>query len=86
MVKRTDKIEIGMDVAVRCRVTNTWQDDLGDQWATVLIDGYDLPITLKATHFFPVDDSPLVGCQRGPSWGAPPPVTDAFAAGSIRRA
>ena len=57
MVKRTDKIEIGMDVAVRCRITNTWQDDLGDQWATVLIDGYDLPITLKATHFFPVDDS-----------------------------
>ena len=70
MVKRSDKIEIGMDVAVRCRVTNTWQDDLGDQWATVLIDGYDLPITLKATHFFPVDDSAtsrlpegtLVGC------------------------
>ena len=45
-----------MDVAVRCRVTNTWQDDLGDQWATVLIEGYDLPITLKAIHFFPVDD------------------------------
>ena len=56
MVKRTDKIEIGMDVAVRCRVTNTWQDDLGDQWATVLIEGYDLPITLKAIRFFTVDD------------------------------
>lgn len=56
MAKRTDKIEVGMDVTVRCRVTNTWQDDLGDQWATVLIEGYGIPITLKATHFFPADN------------------------------
>jgi hypothetical protein len=57
MAKRTDKIEIGMDLAVRCRVTNTWQDDVGDQWATVLIEGYDIPITLKAIHFFPFNDN-----------------------------
>ncbi|MER8522164.1 hypothetical protein NKI48_21605 [Mesorhizobium sp. M0644] len=56
MAKRTDNIEVGMDVAVRCRVIETWQDDLGDQWATVLIEGYDLPVTLKAVHFFPLDD------------------------------
>ncbi len=56
MAKRADKIDVGVDVAVRCRVIKTWQDDLGDQWATVLIEGHDLPITLKATHFFPVDD------------------------------
>ena len=56
MAKRTDTIEVGMDLAVRCRVTDTWQDDLGDQWATVLIEGYDIPITLKAVHFFPLDD------------------------------
>jgi hypothetical protein len=45
-----------MDLAVRCRVTDTWQDDLGDQWATVLIEGYDIPVTLKAVHFFQLDD------------------------------
>jgi hypothetical protein len=56
MAKRTHKIEVGMDVAVRCRVTNAWEDDQGDQWATVLIDGYDSPITLKAIHFSPLDD------------------------------
>jgi hypothetical protein len=56
VAKRTDKIEIGMHLAVRCRVTDTWQDDLGDQWATVLIEGYDIPITLKAVHFFPFND------------------------------
>ena len=62
--KRADKIEVGMDVAVRCRVTDTWQDDLGDQWAVVLIEGYDLPITLKVTHFYSVDERRLVGCRR----------------------
>jgi hypothetical protein len=56
MAKRADKIEVGMDVAVRCRVTDTWQDDLGDQWAVVLIEGHELPITLKVTHFYSVDD------------------------------
>ena len=56
MAKRADKIEVGMDVAVRCRVTDTWQDDLGDQWAVVLIEGYELPITLKVTHLYSVDD------------------------------
>jgi len=41
---------------MRCRLTDTWQDDLWDRWAAVLIEGYDLPSTLKAIHFFPVDD------------------------------
>ncbi|RUU57314.1 hypothetical protein [Mesorhizobium sp. M2C.T.Ca.TU.002.02.1.1] len=56
MAQRTDKIEVGMDLAVRCRVTGTWQDDLGDQWVRVLIEGYDTPIKLKAVHFYPFDE------------------------------
>lgn len=56
MAKRTDKIDVGMDLTARCRVTDTWQDDLGDQWATVRIEGYDIPVTLKAVHFYPLDD------------------------------
>ena len=55
MTERTDKIEVGTEVAVRCRVTDTWQDDLGDRWATVLIEGHDIPITLKTIHFFAID-------------------------------
>jgi hypothetical protein len=45
-----------MDLAVRCRVTDTWQDDLGDHWVKVLIEGYDVPVKLKAVHFYPFDD------------------------------
>lgn len=56
MAKRIDKIAIGMDLALRCRVTDTWQDDLGDLWVKVLIEGYDVPIKLKAAHFYPFDD------------------------------
>ena len=51
--RRTDKIEVGMDPAVRCRVTDTWQDDLGDRWVKVLIEGHDTPVKLKAVHFYP---------------------------------
>ncbi|CDX56217.1 hypothetical protein DPM33_12265 [Mesorhizobium hawassense] len=56
MAQRMDRIEVGMDLAVRCRVTETWQDDLGDQWVKVLIEGYDMPVKLKAVHFYPFDD------------------------------
>jgi hypothetical protein len=56
MAKRTDKVEVGMDLAVRCRVAKTWQDDLGDRWATVLIEGHDIPVTLKVVHLYPFDD------------------------------
>ncbi|TPL43242.1 hypothetical protein [Mesorhizobium sp. B2-4-6] len=56
MAKRTERIEIGMDLAARCRVTDTWQDDFGDQWVKVVIEGHDVPVTLKAAHFYPFDD------------------------------
>ncbi|RUX22444.1 hypothetical protein EOA23_23850 [Mesorhizobium sp. M2A.F.Ca.ET.042.01.1.1] len=63
MARRTDKIEVGMDLAVRCRVTDTWQDDLGDRWATVRIEGHDGPIKLKAVHFYPFDDHDIARAQ-----------------------
>ncbi|RUX21886.1 hypothetical protein EOA27_04945 [Mesorhizobium sp. M2A.F.Ca.ET.037.01.1.1] len=63
MARRTDKIEVGMDLAVRCRVTDTWQDDLGDRWATVRIEGHDVPIRLKAVHFYPFDDHDIARAQ-----------------------
>ncbi|TIU48820.1 MAG: hypothetical protein E5W30_17275, partial [Mesorhizobium sp.] len=56
-------IEVGMDLAVRCRVTDTWQDDLGDRWATVRIEGHDVPIRLKAVHFYPFDDYDIARSQ-----------------------
>ena len=65
MAKRTEKIEIGMDLAARCRVTDTWQDDFGDQWVKVLIEGNDVPVTLKAAHFYPFDDHDVrIHCEQ----------------------
>ena len=52
-----------MDPAVRCRVTDTWQDDLGDRSVKLLIEGYDMPVKLKAAHFYPFYDHEIARAQ-----------------------
>jgi hypothetical protein len=45
--------------------SSRWQGELikGGRWVKVLIEGYDMPVKLKAVHFYPFDDHDIARAQ-----------------------